>query len=151
MIINSKNPKEATSKGGLLMKQKPASVADVKTVLLGTTGTTLVSDQKYSDVPGLYSDIVREVKSFMDFITLRLPKNNISLSNEFGIDNNFIKLAVASFNKDLKTYIEKGVELKLNSRDVSKDDVIEEPLFFYPIIGVINDLSEQICNQVQGK
>ena len=151
LIINSKNPKEATSKGGLLMKQKPASVADVKTVLLGTTGTTLVSDQKYSDVPGLYSDIVREVKSFMDFITLRLPKNNISLSNEFGIDNNFIKLAVASFNKDLKTYIEKGVELKLNSRDVSKDDVIEEPLFFYPIIGVINDLSEQICNQIQGK
>jgi hypothetical protein len=107
-----------------------------------------VSDQKYSDVPSLYSDIVREVKSFMDFITLRLPKA-ISLSNEFGIDNSSIKLAVASFNKDLKTYIEKGVELKLNSMDVSKDDIIEEPLFFYPIIGVINDLSDQICAQVQ--
>lgn len=148
LIINSKNPKEATCKGGLLMRQKPTSVADVKTVLLGTSNSTLVSDQKYSDVPNLYSDIVREVKSFMDFITLRLPKA-ISLSNEFGIDNSSIKLAVASFNKDLKTYIEKGVELKLNSMDVSKDDIIEEPLFFYPIIGVINDLSDQICAQVQ--
>lgn len=148
LIINSQNPKEATCKGGLLMRQRPASVDEVKTVLLGTSTSTLVSDQKYSEVPGFYNDIVKEVKSFMDFIILRLPKA-ISLNNEFGIDNSSVKLAVASFNKDLKTYIEKGVELKLSSKDVSKDDIIEEPLFFYPIIGVINDLSDQICSQVQ--
>lgn len=150
LIINSKNPKEATCKGGLLMRQKPVSVTDVKAVLLGTPTATFISDQKYADVTAFYSDVVREVKYFMDFITLRLPKK-ISLSNEFGIDNNFIKLAVLSFNKDLKTFIEKGVELKLNSNDVNKEDGIEESLFFYPIIGVINDLSEQIYNQVQKK
>ena len=74
---------------------------------------------------------------------IRLPRV-ISLNSEFGIENESIKLAVNCFNKDLVTYIEKGVNLKLNTKDVSKEDIIEEPLFFYPIIGVINDLSEQI-------
>ena len=79
----------------------------------------------------------------MDFIALRIPRS-ISLSGEFGIDQRSLQLAVNCFNKDLRTYIEKGVNLKLDSKDVSKYDVIEESLFFYPIIGVINDLSEQI-------
>ena len=143
LIINSKNPKEATCKGGLFLEKQPISVTDAKSVLLGSDSTTLVSDQKYADVPMLYDNIVKEVKKFMDFITLRIPKL-VSLTNEFGIDQRSLRLAVDSFNKDLRTYIEKGVDLKLASNDVSKDDVIEEPLFFYPIIGVINDLSEQI-------
>lgn len=143
LIINSKNPKEATCKGGLFLTQVPSDVNKVKSVLIGTNKTDLVETQKYGDVSVLYEDIVKEVKSFMDFIALRIPRN-ISLSGEFGIDQRSIQLAVNCFNKDLRTYIEKGVNLKLDSRDVSKDDIIEESLFFYPIIGVLNDLSEQI-------
>lgn len=143
LIINSKNPKEATCKGGLFLTQVPADVSNVKSVLIGTNKTNLVESQKYGEVPAYYDDVVKEVKSFMDFIALRIPRT-LSLSGEFGIDQKSIQLAVSCFNKDLKTYIEKGVNLKLQSKDVSKDDVIEESLFFYPIIGVINDLSEQI-------
>lgn len=143
LIINSKNPKEATCKGGLFLTQAPKDVNKVKSVLLGVNKTDLVESQKYRDVAAHYDDIVKEVKSFMDFIALRIPRN-ISLGGEFGIDQKSIQLAVNSFNKDLRTYIEKGVNLKLDSKDVSKDDVIEESLFFYPIIGVLNDLSEQI-------
>jgi hypothetical protein len=149
LIINSTNPKEATCKGGLFLDSQPISVSSAKSVLLGIDPNTMVSDQKYADVPNLYDNVVSEVKKFMDFITLRLPKV-ISLSNEFGIDKKSVDLAVECFNKDLKTYIEKGVNLKLDSNDVSGEDIIEEPLFFYPIIGVINDLSEQIYNQVKG-
>jgi len=148
LIINSKNPKEATCKGGLFLDGQPI-VAGAKSVLLGTDSTTLVSDQKYADVSSLYDDVVKEVKKFTDFITLRIPRL-LSLSNEFGIEQKSIRLAVDCFNKDLKTYIEKGIELKLASNDVSREDGIEEPLFFYPIIGVINDLSEQIFKQVKG-
>lgn len=142
-IINSDNPKEATCKGGLFLDNQPIPVNNAKTVLLGVDSSTLVTDQKYSDIPRLYDKVVSETKKFMDFITLRLPKV-VKLSSDFGIDARVIKLAVECFNKDLKTYIEKGVALKLASQDVGIDDVIEEPLFFYPIIGVINDLSEQI-------
>ena len=42
-------------------------------------------------------------------------------------------------------YICRGVRLKLDTSDVSLDDKLEETLFFYPIIGVINDLSNRIC------
>ena len=125
------------------MTQAPSDINRVKSVLIGTNKTDLVDGQKYGEVASLYDDIVKEVKSFMDFIALRIPRN-ISLSGEFGIDQRSIQLAVNSFNKDLRTYIEKGVNLKLDSKDVSKDDIIEESLFFYPIVGVLNDLSEQI-------
>lgn len=143
LIINSKNPKEATCKGGLFLTQVPNDISRVKSVLLGTSKTCLVDGQKYDEVASFYDDIVKEVKTFMDFIALRIPRS-ISLSGEFGIDQRSLQLAVNCFNKDLRTYIEKGVNLKLDSKDVSKYDVIEESLFFYPIIGVINDLSEQI-------
>lgn len=146
LIINSKNPKEATCKGGLFLDGQPKTVVNAKTVLLGIDDKTLVETQKYSDAPHMYNDIVKEVKRFMDFITLRLPKV-VSLNNEFGIDNDSIRLAVSCFNKDLNTFIEKGVNLKLDTNDVGREDIIEEPLFFYPIIGVINDLSEQIYNR----
>ena len=146
LIINSKNPKEATCKGGLFLTQVPSDVSNVKSVLLGANKTTLVDNQKYGEVSTYYDDIVKEVKSFMDFIALRIPRT-LSLNGEFGIEQKSIQLAVSCFNKDLRTYIEKGVNLKLESKDVGKDDVVEETLFFYPIIGVINDLSEQIFKQ----
>ena len=145
LIINSQNPKEATCKGGLFLAQQPINVDVAKTVLLGVTDSKICTDEKYSDVPNMFGDIVKEVRTFMDFITLRLPKR-ISLNNVFGIDNNSMRLAVECFNKDLAAYIQSGIDLKLESHDVSKDDVIEEPLFFYPIIGVMNDLSQIICN-----
>ena len=145
LIINSHNPKEATCKGGLFLAQQPINVNVAKTVLLGVSDSKVCTEEKYSDAPAMYADVVKEVKSFMDFITLRLPRR-ISLNNVFGIDNNSINLAVECFNKDLAAYIQSGIDLKIEAHDVSHDDVIEEPLFFYPIIGVMNDLSLQICN-----
>lgn len=146
LIINSNNPKEATCKGGLFLAQQPINVNVAKTVLLGVSDSKICTGEKYSDVPDLFTDIVKEVKSFMDFITLRLPKR-MSLNNVFGIDNNSIKLAVDCFNKDLAAYIQSGIDLKIEAHDVSNDDIIEEPLFFYPVIGVMNDLSQQICDK----
>lgn len=143
LIINNKNPKEATCKGGLFLTNVPTNITNVKSVLLGVNKTDLVEDQKYNDVSAFYDDIVREVKTFMNFIALKIPKS-ISLSGEFGIEQKYIRLAVECFNKDLVPYIENGVNLKFQSKDVSREDIIEESLFFYPIIGVINDLSEQI-------
>lgn len=143
LIINNKNPKEATCKGGLFLTNVPTNITNVKSVLLGVNKTDLVEDQKYNDVSAFYDDIVKEVKTFMNFIALKIPKS-ISLSGEFGIEQKYIRLAVECFNKDLVPYIENGVNLKFQSKDVSREDIIEESLFFYPIIGVINDLSEQI-------
>lgn len=143
LIINSKNPKEATCKGGLFLDKTPHSISNAKSVLLGIDNQTIVSDQKYSNADRYYNDIVQEVMKFVDFILLKIP-SIISLNSEFGIEHESIKLAANCFNKDLAAYIEQGISLKLKNQEVSHEDVIEEPLFFYPIIGAINDLSEQI-------
>ena len=143
LIINEENPKQATCKGGLFMNNNQASSSHTKTVLLGSDSSTLVEEQKYADLPALYNSVVQVVKDFNDFATLQLPEL-ISLSKAFGIQNTYIDLAASCFNADLKSYVEKGVDLKLKSKDISKQDIVEETLFFYPIIGVINDLSEKI-------
>lgn len=149
LIINSDNPKEATCKGGLLLKQPSVNVNNVKDVLLGTKGNDLVDKQTYENIPIYYDNIVNEVRSFWDFIFLTIP-NKIPLNNEFGIDQQSISLATDCFNRDLKTYIQKGVDMKLASTEISKNDIIEESLFFYPIIGIINDLSESIFKKQAG-
>ena len=147
LIINEKNPKEATCKGGLFLDNIPDSVSNAKEILLGNISSVLVTDQTYSTVSNHYDDVVKEIKRYLDVILLKLPKK-LSLSNEFGIDQKYVKIAIQCFNKDLRPYIEKGVNLKLSSKDVNPEDIIEETLFFYPIIGVINDLSDLICADV---
>lgn len=147
LIINSINPKEATCKGGLFLDSQPRNISQVKEVLLGTSETILVKDQTYSNVSSYFDDVVEEIQKFLDVILLKMTRK-ISLSDQFGIEQEYISLAIQCFNEDLRPYIETGVNLKLESKDISNDDIIEETLFFYPIIGVLNDLSEKICNHV---
>ena len=144
LIINSVNPKEATCKGGLFLKQEPENIQSAKSILLTDK---LLETETYKDVEDLYEDVVSEVQKYADFLVLKLARDkSISLSGDFGIDSNSLALAVDCFNEDLKTYIEKGVATKLNSGDVGLQDPIEETLFFYPIIGVMNSLSDKICD-----
>ena len=147
LIINKDNPKEATCKGGIFLQQEPDNIDSAKTILLGGSADKLCTSETYSDAKGMYEGVVKDAQDYIDFIALNL--NNIpgfSLNNEFGIDRSDIDMAIECFNENLATYIEKGVSLKLDSKDVSLEDTLEETLFFYPIIGVINDLSNRICN-----
>ena len=101
----------------------------------------------YKNVESVYDEVEDEVHNFADFLVLKLAQNkNISLSGDFGIDKSYLDMAVECFNDDLRTYIQKGVTMKLKSGDVGIEDRIEETLFFYPIIGVMNELSDRICN-----
>ena len=149
LIINRVNPKEATCKGGLFLGHEPNNIRNAKTILLTDK---LVTNENYNNVETLYEDVIDEVRKFVDLIFLKLAPS-ISLSSNFGIDPSYTQLAIRSCfrNESLETYIEKGVNLKLQSKDVSKEDVIEETLFFYPIIGAINDLSNRICDMQQNE
>lgn len=144
LIINSDNPKEATCKGGLLLDQEPDNINQAKAILLTDT---LRENETYRDAEKLFDKVVDEVQIFADFLMLKIAKDkSISLSGDFGIDPSSLKLAIGCFNENLSTYIENGIASKLASGDVGLDDQIEEPLFFYPIIGVINSLSDKICD-----
>lgn len=144
LILNSVNPKEATCKGGIFLGGEPENISSLKQVLLASK---LLNGEKYNDVAILFDDVIDEVRQFTDFLFLKLPQRDISLKNDFGIDQKYVRLAIECFNENLKTYLEKGIQLKLNSNDVGYDDQIEETMFFYPIIGVMNDLSNRICDE----
>lgn len=143
LIINSENPKEATCKGGLFLDREPDNINQSKAILLTDT---LRENETYRDAESLFTKVMDEVQKYADFLMLKIAKEkSISLSGDFGIDPSSLQLAISCFNENLSTYIEKGIASKLASGDVSQDDQIEETLFFYPIIGVMNNLSDKIC------
>ena len=145
LIINSINPKEATCKGGLLLERKPDNLNETKAILLAGE---LVTMETYEHIEESYKVVSNNVRDFVDFLVLKLAKQRqISLSRDFGIDQSSLDLLKGYSNDDFFTYIEKGVGLKFQSGDVGKEDVIEETLFFYPIIGMMNDLSSRICER----
>lgn len=141
LIVNKENPKEATCKGGLFLANEPSNIKEAKAVLLADD---LIVDQTYKDAADLYENVVDEVKNFSNFLVLKLPRE-VSLNGDFGIDPSVLSLVRDCFNENLYTYIEKGVNSKIASGEVGLEDKIEEPLFFYPIIGVMNSLSDKIC------
>ena len=146
LIINSENPKEATCKGGLFLHHEPENIVTAKTILSKVSSECIQTTETYSDARDLYDDVVKDVRTYFNFVALKLARiQGFSLNNEFGIENRYLKLAADCFNENLSVYVEKGVRLKLDSSDVNIDDAMEETLFFYPIIGVINDLSSRIC------
>ena len=73
LIINSKNPIEATCKGGLFLDQEPDNIDDVKTILLADK---LVCDEIYRDADSLYDEVEDEVHNYADFLVLKLWLGN---------------------------------------------------------------------------
>ncbi len=146
-IINSSNPKEATCRGGLFLENEPEGINEKKNILYNVSKEILCTTEKYSDQKTLIESTVEDVNNYFDFLTSTLTNiPRFSLNAEFGIKNESLDLAKQCFKEDLATYVEKGLHIKLDSGDVNKDDVLEEPFFFYPIIGVMNDLSNRICD-----
>lgn len=145
LIINKENPKEATCKGGLLLQNVPQDIESSTCLLFNVSEGKMCKDERYEDInQTAFNHVVNDVNDFCDFIALRTARD-VSFSREFGISKASLDLAVECFNENLSTYVEKGIDLKLKAGDVHKDDKIEDPLFFYPIMGVLSDLSNRIC------
>ena len=56
-----------------------------------------------------------------------------------------MNVAKETCSKKLDIYAKNGWELK--KKEVSDDEVIEETLFFYPLVGMLKELSDAICNK----
>lgn len=142
----SENPKEATCKGGIScsVAQSYDEISETKVVLVSKDQNLFVTDQTYSfitkDEVVVYEKIEKEVRDFVQF-TFSLNKV-FSFSKNFGVDNNSLLIAESICFKDLKEYTKNGISLKL--KEVSDADIIEEPLFFYPLNGVLIALSNAI-------
>ena len=145
-IVMMDNPKEATSMGAILATGK-TSVSEKKVIFLGTDDNSFaVGDMSYKEcsenVSGFVEKIKTETEKFVDFV-FSLNEGEISFRDSFGIDQQAIDEAKEGCKRDIKTFAENKILQKLS--EVNKEDKVEETMFFYPLSGMLNSLTDRIC------
>ena len=150
-IIRPKDSKESTCKGGILanpfQSQDYSEIKTMKTILLGTDESTFVEQgMDYDSLNDSIKDqVVQNCKDFINF-AFDLDKE-FSYYDEFEIDKSVMEGARKLCMRDLKTFLDNGIELKKESiKQDGADNVVEETLFFYPLTGVLNALVRKIYN-----
>jgi len=156
IIRNKENPKEATCKGGFFA-ENPETFKDIlkKKVVLHSNGTDTVihrvgdsvEDVKETDI---YKNIdekyleqtVQEVKKFIQLVFDSLK----FFSDEgYKLNPSSIEIAKKVCFQKLDIYTENGCRLK--KKEVDENECIEETLFFYPLVGMLKELSDAICDE----
>ena len=138
-ISDDATPKEATCKGGLLTD---GNIDDRgKNVILKATGDEFANlSEEYSSMKKNYEiEVVKEVEHFFDFILVEMNRE-FNFSKMFQMSQNSMMIAKEICKQNLDTFLTKA----LDSHRELKNKQIEETLFFYPIKGALNAISEKI-------
>lgn len=147
IIRDAQKPKQATCKGGILKNevQYYDDISDMKATLLGTNDSIFVAPgMKYEDITETkIESVVQEVRAF---IKLVFDMNEeFSYANKFGSSVNVLDKAKSICGRDMELYLKSGIKKKME--EISKsgaESKIEESLFFYPLVGVLNALAREL-------
>ena len=142
-VILIDNPKAATCKGGInIVQNNNVNIGIGQKVLLKShkDKSFFTQDSTYSEVNTLKQITIDDVRNFISFVLE--GKTRFSVKDEFGISQVGIDTAKIICYRDLDTFFDNGMQEKLKENSVT--DPIEEPLFFYPIIGMLHEL----CNNL---
>lgn len=151
IILNSENPKAATCKGGFYLTQ-PYDYESIfnKKIVLHSNGTNQVIQRSISNEYDKYKSIgddylkatVEEVTQFIRFVF-----DNLSFFTDKGYQLNSDSIATAKVvcMQKLSIYAECGWKIKM--KEAESDELINESLFFYPLIGMLKELTDEICNK----
>jgi hypothetical protein len=149
ILLNPTNPKEATCKGGIAqpVAQYYDMVEKVKCVMKSDRQTFVKKEDTYAKVLNnrteYLGETTKEVKEFIDF--LFNLNSEFSFKNKFGVSGESITIAKEECFRDLEIFTENGLKQKL--AEVSKEDTVEESLFFYPLHGMLNALARAIAEK----
>ncbi len=149
IIQNADNPKEVTCKGGIKVpiKQAYGDIDLIKTTLLGTDNSTFISEglvTKYDNLPEIeLKKLENEAIKAIEFI-FDLNKS-FSFNKNFGASASGLDSVKALCLQDIRKYIDEGLKLKRKEIELyNGDQNIEESLFFYPLVGIINAIVRNI-------
>ena len=146
ILNNQSQPKEATCKGGITCSaiQDYDDVRDIKLILNSSTFNDFIAgDFTYNLIDDEYIENTKE--QVIKFINFVFDLNaQFSFDDNFGVDANSIMKAQQICYRDIKTYIVRG--LSSRNHEVPQDAVVEETIFFYPLLGMLNALADEICN-----
>lgn len=101
---------------------------------------------RYSDITAdTIDNVVKNIQRYIDF-TFEL-NNDFSFFDNFDIDRNLLDKIKNLCNKDIRTYLSSGLNNKIDVvKQEGADDYIEETLFFYPLVGILNAISREVYN-----
>lgn len=143
------NSKEITCKGGLEctdISKYNGVEENIKKVLVGDEANTLVPETHltYNQLKDtkLLNSVCKEVTAFIEMFFLWNEKLNYY--NYFGINPAKFDLYKDILTEDCKTFLLAGIEEKMKDAQENVKIDVEEPLFFYPLIGAINKLAYKI-------
>lgn len=147
IIRNFENPKEATCKGGILepKSQSYADIDNLKQTLLGDGRDTFVmGDLKYDEVgEKIQTDILNEVRSFID-VFMKM-NSEFSYVNKFSAEPSKWNVVEQYCKKDIEKHLKDGIRHKEEElRETGAESKIEETLFFYPLVGILNQLAREL-------
>lgn len=138
-------PKEVTCKGGLMLNPDDLAI-DIRAIKATLTcveqnGIDKLTYDKLND--GIKGDIAKYVSNFNSFF-LKL-NSDYNFSDYFNVSERALEIFKDELNKHLRDYLEEGLEYNKKLDEAATDEKeIEETLFFYPLIGTINNLSKQL-------
>ena len=151
-LMQSPEPKEITCKGGLFCKEVPDDIENIKTVLIGDIENTILNASADTNIKykglnentELLSSVKKEVELFIDkFFSWH---NKFNYYNKFGASPREFDSIKIKMKEDLLNYLKAGVGEKLKEVNDNLNSSLEEPLFFYPLIGILNKISQNIYN-----
>ena len=155
-VIMEENPKKATCKGGILEpeKQEYNKIADIKHIFIGDNFDGYSpSKMKYSDISKeMKAGVVEQVSDFMEFLFKLHEDNNDFFINKLTANPSVLKMVreICMDKADLNGWLKDGLERKLESLD-DESSKISETLFFYPLVGVLHKIAQEISKRPNNK
>lgn len=142
-------PKQVTAKGGLkLSKNETLSENNILLWLGGKEILSSVVDKekevsttpRYDEIDqAKVNDVILSIKDFYHIL------DDFMEGRRLGSDFNIDETAKSIFRENRENNLEEFVKWGIESHYGDKSDHVEETLFFYPLIGVLNRLSYQLA------
>lgn len=144
--VEEEKPKEVTSKGGLMSElgDLQLDIKDIKTILNGFNESES-PDLTYSQIDDqLLSKIGEHVREFNDFF-IEL-NTHMDFNYYFNVSSPSYEIFKNELNTHIHDYLIEGLKFSKKLDEITDDEkILGETVFFYPMIGLINNLLKDLC------
>ena len=152
-VIKVDEPKLATSKGGIYYDNSLSyeAIESLRFSLLGDDDTTSTEGKKYNEVNNDWAieSVSKNVSKFIDEL-FHISDANKFMVGSLGADPSLFEQIPELCKYNLVEFTRQGLKAKLNElSDWGQDPSapIEETMFFYPIVAMLNNLAREISNK----
>lgn len=152
-VIKEEEPKLATSKGGIYYDNSLTyeGIEKLRFSLLGADDSTSTEGKKYNEVnnDSAINAVSNNVSKFIDEL-FHITDANRFMVRSLGADPSLFEQIPDLCKYNLVEFTRQGLKAKLNElSDWGQDPSapIEETMFFYPIVAMLNNLAREISNK----